>query len=264
MASNEHEHPDSVSIEVPDVKPGDSIVVDLDKPQDSKEAKPQQTEKYVTVEELKSIQKQMNGMSAALRNVEKISRQINELQSVISNPKVTPKEKLEAKDELDELVEVNWKKAVSKIADGVIEEKLKTLELQNQTRQAEYMTSQTLEKSKQEAASKHPELLDESSEKSQVYMRILNQHPEYLHNPYGPKLAMHDMEEELGIKSSVSKPQRINATYIPRSTSSSNPNRITLTPDQKEFCDHNGIKYEDYARNYKVVNNDKQTERVAE
>ena len=96
------------------------------------EAKPKEKvePKYVTVEELQKIQKQFDGISKTIRHAKDIpalSAQIEELkQTIASNRTLTPSQKADARDEIDEMLEKNpndWRTPVERLA----EKKFKSL-----------------------------------------------------------------------------------------------------------------------------------------
>jgi len=107
---------------------------------------------------------------------------------------------------------------------------------------------------------KHPELNDVTSIKYTTYRQIVEEHPEYLTNTHGPILAMHDMEERLReqgvpdtstqklVQKEVMRQVRTNGAVIPKGSAVSSSGKNVLSKEQKEFCDANGIKYENYRR----------------
>ena len=118
-----------------------------------------------------------------------------------------------------------------------------------------------LESNSQYALSRHSELNDTNSEKTQIWFDVLNKNPRWRNSPDGPLLTMYKMEEELrkrgydvdGAYKKASEEEkdrlgRVTSTSVPASRVV-NKNKIVLTKDQRDFCDTNGIKYEDYARN---------------
>ena len=121
-----------------------------------------------------------------------------------------------------------------------------------------------MEKNSQEVISRHPELEDTASEKTQIFQDILNNNPRWRSSPDGPLLTMYGMERELRkrgydvegtIKEKVENEKervvRATATSLSASRATTTGNKIVLTREQKEFCDQNGVSYEDYARTLK-------------
>ena len=93
-----------------------------------------------------------------------------------------------------------WKETISKMA----QEEAKRLFEQQQvlTQQQQQFASEDAirEHWKQKVTEEFPDLGpagDANSEVSTTFNKILNEHPEYLKNPYGPRLAMLDLKEQL-------------------------------------------------------------------
>ena len=233
-----------------------AIEVELNKKEESTEKKAESSEaKYVTVEELEKIRKQLNGLSYLGRQFQEVSKKIDTLQP--QERQVAPSG---TKDPYDEIVEKDWKQAVRILAREEAEI------MRQQTIQAEsvrYMEQKKvsiLEDSKSKVREKYPEIDDQNSELSKRYISILNKNQDYLRNERGPVLAMRDMEDELksegrldeytrkAVEKEVSRQVRTGATAGVRTQSANgNGNKISLTREQKEICDNNNIRYETYA-----------------
>lgn len=233
-----------------------AIEVDLDKPVEGT-TKPASSEpKYVTVDELEKIRKQLNGLSYMGRQFQEVSRKLDSLQ-------YQPTQRIQSngvKDPYDELVEKDWKQAVRTLAREEAEAIRQVQVAQDYQRWEEQQKVNLLEQSKQKVMAKYPEIQDQNSEIAKKYMRILTQNQDYLRNNRGPLLAMRDMEDELlsegrldeftkkAVDREVSRQVRAGVATLPRaSNGAGSSNKVTLTRDQKELCDHNNIRYEDYA-----------------
>ena len=106
----------------------------------------------------------------------------------------------------------------------------------------------------------HEQTGDPTSEISQSFTRIMNQNPDLLSNPRGPELTMHAMEQEMvakgqtprswqaSAKSNGAPASRASMTSLTPSRQSLPSNKVVLTREQKDFCDRQGLKYEDFAR----------------
>jgi len=164
-------------------------------------------------------------------------------------------------DEIDKLAQSDWKAAVRKLgaeeAQRILREDRDKLRQQTQLTE----TQLSIEKNAQTALERHPELNEEGSEKTQIWFDILNANPRWRNSPDGPLLTMYKMEEELRKKGydidgevtkkvSTEKERfiRANSTALPSSRKTAPTNKITLTKEQRDFCDSNEMKYEDYAR----------------
>ena len=231
-----------------------AIEIDLDKPA---QTTPISSEpKYVTVEDLEKIRKQLNGLSY-------MGRQFNELSKKLDGLQYQPQPRVQtdgSKDPYDELVEKDWKQAVRTLAREEAES-LRQAQIQHDyQRQLEQQKVSILEQSKQRVVAKYPEIQDQDSDIAKKYMKILSANQDYLRNDRGPLLAMRDMEDELrdegkldevsrrAVEKEVTRQVRTGATTLPRtSNGATSPNKITLTREQKELCDNHNIRYEDYA-----------------
>lgn len=168
--------------------------------------------------------------------------------------------------EWDQKLQKDWKGTVEELAEARLEAKLKEREEKARIESEKQRTMQLLEDNKRKVLERHQELNDETSQKANIYRDVLTKHPEYLANPFGPVLAMRDMEDELKsmgiideptksvVQKEVARQVRTNGAVIPKGTST-NTKSITLTKEQKEFCDANGIAYEAYVKNIKRQSN---------
>lgn len=194
-----------------------------------------------------------------LSNVQKSIEELKDLMVKNSNASTVTYEQETKLDELDELAQKDWKAAVGKIAEVRVQEILanerKAIEATSRQEGEAFL----MEENSKVVLSKHTELSDETSEKSQLFQDILSQNPRWRTSPDGPLLTMYKMEDELRKRGYVidnpHKPDteaerigRITATSLPASRSSSTNNKVILTREQREFCEQNGIGYEDYAR----------------
>lgn len=122
-----------------------------------------------------------------------------------------------------------------------------------------------LNASKLVVAKKHPELNDDYSEKTRVYLQVLQENPRYLTDPKGPIHAMRDMEEKLselgyvdeaaalaerkGVKKEKDRQARVKIVSGKGKSPISKSRSVTLNKDEVEFCKHNGIDPKQYAVN---------------
>lgn len=248
-------------------------VEDIDNPNKEVEVKPEvkketQEAQYVKLDELEKIQKQLNGLSYIGRKFDELSKRLDTFQAPqVNNTKVAP----EDMDEYDKLVEKDWKGAVRKLA----QEEAKALRQADREAEAKQrMAAQQLsilEQSKKTVVDRYPQLSDENSEISHKYREVVQKHPEYLSNEFGPELAMRSMEDELRsegrldefskkiVDKEIERRTRVGAASVPKA-SSPNSGKAILTKEDKEFCDFNGIKYDVFLRNKKVISSERQAE----
>ena len=245
-----------------EIKPGE-VMIDLEA-SEKKVVEPKAEDKFGDVaSQLDKLIKTVNFLSAGRRHDDKLEQRINEIYEKLNTkePEVTP----ENLDELDQLAQKDWKSAVRKLAKEEAESIRKVeREEENRIKTNQYLSS-ALEKSKQEVMARHPEIEnDPTSEKAQIFQRIVQEHPDYLTNPYGPKLAMNDMESELRskgwiepdinkrVEKEVDRRSRVIKTNISKDKVTSD-SKITLDATEQEFCKVNSIPYEDYAKNKKTL-----------
>ncbi len=245
-----------------DLKPGE-IAIDTNA-SEKKVIEPQAEDKFGELSsQIDKLAKTVNFLSANHRHDDKLAKRVEEIYEKINTKE--PEVAVENLDELDQLAQKDWKAAVRKLAkEEAAEIRKAEREEENRIKTNQYLSS-ALEKSKSEVMARHPEIeTDPSSEKAQIFQRIVREHPDYLTNPYGPKLAMNDMEDELRAKgyvdpdtnkrveTEVNRRTRINKTIIPKSKADSD-SKIILDRDEQEFCRVNGIPYEDFAKNKKTL-----------
>lgn len=214
------------------------------------EVKQTEEPKYVKFEDLEKINQSINNTREY--NTRKLA-EINEKLEKLIPKAVEPKG-----DELDELVQKDWKQGVRKVAEQLIAER----DQKAQTQTEEQKVALILEQSKAKVMAKHPELSDPNSEKSQEFLKVLEENHDFRTNPRGPLLAAYEMEQRIKSHGNVEpepKEARVVAQErvargkgagIPAGTSPARGNgTITLTRAQMDFCRHNGINPENYKKN---------------
>jgi hypothetical protein len=178
--------------------------------------------------------------------------QIRELRREIEDLKKSklPSEKEEKK--VEDLEAELAKKPVSTIQE-IVDDRVKKALDEDRRKNAYFSTfEKTLEDSKARVLKRHPELEDQASIKSQVMLEILNQKPDLTTNPYGPIIAMNEMEDELERRGYKEKPAPRVATVsslpqtrvVPQTSKT-----VTLTKDEIEFCKEHNIDPKIYAQN---------------
>ena len=235
-----------------------AIEVNLDKPVDS--PAPSSEPKYVSVDELQRVQKQLNGLSYIGRQFQEVSKKLDLLAQGAQ-----PAQRQPSDDPYDELVNKDWKLAVRQLAREEAEAKIREEKENSYKLTLEQQKVNLLEESKKKVMSKYPELEDPSSDLTKKYISILNKNQDYLRNDRGPLLAMRDMEDELRdegrldevtkrvVEKEVNRQVRTGAATLPRSTTNSlGKNTVMLSKEQRELCDNNNIRYEDYGRMLKL------------
>ena len=149
-----------------------------------------------------------------------------------------------------------WKSEIERLAEAKAEEKLKSWQSEQYNQTLVKQQQETLESSKRSVISKYPDLDPEAGNPdtpiSKAYVSVLNEHPDWLTNPYGPQLAMYAMEEKLA-KDSVptggpAKSRASITSLSPSRPTTTGGERVTLTREQKAFCDRHNMKYEDFIK----------------
>lgn len=122
-----------------------------------------------------------------------------------------------------------------------------------------------LEESKKVVSGKHPELNDDSSEKTKIYLAILNENPRYLTDPRGPIHAMRDMEDRMreqgfpeeeivaaekrGVQKEQTRQSRVVLTSQKGRSVSDSSKQVHLSKEDLEFCKFNDIDPKEFAKN---------------
>ena len=203
-----------------------------------------------------------NKVFAQDRIIQKMNREIEEMrQRVIVEPSSTKQEVVTELDEIDKLAQTDWKAAVNKLAERKAREILDNEKVHIQEQQERMQVHNTMENNTQSVVTKHPELNEEGSEKSTIFQSILSNNPRWRTSPDGPLLVMYEMENELRkrgydvegnvsqkVEKEVNRITRASGTSLPSSRQAISTNKIVLSREQREFCDQNGMSYEDYAR----------------
>lgn len=235
-----------------------SVTVDLEKkPVEKPDDKPKE------VRPPQDLSKLHNTIAYQTRQLEKAMRELQEMRTQL-NSRPAPKD--EPQDEIDEIAQKDWKLGVKKVVLPEIEAKVQEiLEKRDQAvREAQMKTAklESLEKSKQRVLEEYPEIEQEGSEINRLYIEVINEDQSLLSEPNGPELAMSRMERKLRalgrtpqsmkpvIDKEVNRLARAGASSVVGKQASPN-GKVTLTNDQKAFCDHYSIPYEQYAKNLK-------------
>ncbi len=242
-----------VEVSVEEETPKEETVV-----QDKKEEEKKETVKQDPLK---------NKVYAHDRILASVQRSIEELKNIMltNAPSSAINREQENKlDELDKLAQTDWKAAVGKIAEARTTAILNNERAQVEQNRQQVEVSQLMERNSQFVLSRHSELEDETSEKAQIFQDILNNNPRWRTSPDGPLLTMYEMENELRkrgyvidsnvnskIEAEKGRIARATASALPTSRATNSGSKIALTREQREFCDQNGITYEEYARTLK-------------
>ena len=181
--------------------------------------------------------------NATFYQIRKLQNEIEELKK----SKIPSKEEKNTEDLEAELA----KKPVSTIQEMIRQEARAMLDEERNRNSYVNQFEKTLEGSKSKVLKRHPELEDSSSVKSQVMLEILNNRPDLTNNPYGPVIAMTEMEEVLeqrGYKDT--KPAvKVPLSSLPQSRVVPQTSKtVTLTKEDLEFCKEHNLNPKTYAQ----------------
>lgn len=196
--------------------------------------------KYVRLEDLEKI-------SQAINNTRDYNnRQLSELRAEIQ--KLTPPKPVSTGDkDLDEMVQIDWKAAVEKVTEQVLQRERQRVAAESEAER----TTRILEESKSKVMERHQELSDPDSPKTKVFLKVLDENPDFKVNPRGPILAMYEMETRLKSSGTLEletlKKERSRATSIPVGTPGVKK-EYTLSKADLDFCRMNGINPENYKK----------------
>ena len=233
---------DGIKIEVQE-----TIGSKVEEPQKKAEvvAAPVKTEepKYVKLEDLEKINQAINNTR------EYSNRKIQEVLDRLE--KMAPKEPEAKPDDLDELVQKDWKAGVRKVAEQVLSDRQQAVNVETESQRV----AKLLEDAKNKVMAKHPELSDPESPKAKEFLKVLDENPDFRTNARGPLLAAYEMENRLkehGTLESkerpVDKQTRARAASVPAGTSPASKGNYSLSKQDMDFCRLNNINPENYKR----------------
>ena len=238
-----------------------SVTVDLDKPVGKPDEKPKEVAKPS-----QDFSKLNNTIAYQTRQLEKAMRELAEVRTQLASRPQTVQAP-QATDEIDEIAQKDWKLGVKKVVEKDIEVKVQEIleKRDNAIREVQQRAASEseLEKSKQRVLGRYPTIEESGSEEQRIYLEVINEDQTLLKNIHGPEIAMYRMEEKLremgrmpqGLKPIVDKEvnrlARAGASSVVGRQASPN-GKITLTRDQKEFCDQNYLDYGQYAKHLKA------------
>ena len=170
-------------------------------------------------------------------------------------------------DDIDRVAQSDWKAGVKKLVEPEIEARVQKAFQEREQKEVEaqrrYAVESELDKSKQKVIQKYPKIEEDGSEENTLYLEVINEDSSLLRNTHGPEIAMYRMEEKMRqmgrvppsvkpvVDKEVNRLVRAGASSVVGRTASPN-GKITLTKEQKEFCDHHGLPYDRYAKNLKA------------
>ena len=245
-------------------KPQDDITIELDeKNEPIKQTEVKKEEPKYNPDEIKKLTEEAVKKATAPLYYE--LREFKKKQQEAPAP-IAKKEPEPEQDEWDIKFSKDYKSALREFNQQQFKE-LRQAEIEQARVQSEQQRVVTLlDNNKKKVMEKHPELNDIASEKYQLFEKAVKDNPAYRDDPFGPVLAMRDMEEELRssgrldestkkiMDKEISRIARTNGATVPAGSSQSS-NKIVLTKDERDLCDRNGWKYESYISTKKKLSN---------
>lgn len=202
--------------------------------------------------ELQSIK---NRLSASQRINERMQRELDAMKAQPAAPAFEPKDELEKMLFSNDPAKVREaiRLQANQEARAILQAERQQVALQAEQHQRQ----QTLSDAQQNVIKKYPDLHPDSgnpdSAISRAYAEVLSQDPYLLTNPYGPLVAMQRMEERLTETAKATGNIRRATGSLPPSRPTAATGTITLSRDQKAFCDRHGLDYAVYAKNLNTL-----------
>ena len=254
-----------------------TVTIDLEpKPPLKEEPKPQDlTEILSEVKHVRELNESLSRqVKASYRVTERLQRELDDLRRGISPPKQqsTPLPAPVLDDESQRVAELKpWETPLRKIMREEAEILLKNRDEKLWLEQNERNRQEESSRSQQFVLEKYPDLAIDDSELTGTYLSVVNAHPEWNRDPFGPGRAMLEMEkvakdQGISLKSSspalspklnteVVRRARANATSLPPSRGGTQPTKVTLSKDQEDFAKSHRIPVETYAKMVAAQNN---------
>ena len=252
------EDDDDIEIELEDDDDlgDDDDDVDIDIEEENEKAEREEKERNKAFASMRIENKELKERQAALEA---------QVQGMSARPAPKPNEVSDGipktDEEWDALADKDWKKAIDLRSNMNAQHVIAT---NNQVVQ----NTNALEKAKARVLGRHPELNDNSSEKSRIFLNILSTNPDYINHPNGPIYAMRDMEDHMetvlgykrsdivsaekqGAQRESQRQHRIVLNKGGGKTPGGGDRTVTLTKDENEFCKIQGIDPKEYAKTKK-------------
>lgn len=210
--------------------------------------KPKEEPRYVRIEDLEKIHQAINNTR------DYNNRQLQELTRRLES--VTPKPISTGEPDLDKIVQEDWKAGVELVAERLIEKRLAKSQAETEANQV----ARILDESKQKVMDRHKELSDPESEKAKIFLKVLDENPDFKTNPRGPLLAAYEMENRLKthdkVESETERVQKVSqvkeirakGASVPAGTPAGTKQGYAMTKQDMDFCRLNGINPENYKR----------------
>lgn len=236
-----------------EIKDDEKEIKDIEIDLDKKDVKEPEKKEY-NPDEIKKITEE-----AVKKATAPLYYEMRQLKQPKTEP-VTPKAPEVPADEWDQKIQKDWKGTVRELARQEHQEIRKAEREAEKAENEKQKNTDLLESNKRKVLERHPELNDTDSEKASLYRQIVTENPAYVFNPFGPVLAMRDMEDRMRedgrmvdeptkkiVEKEISRQTRANGTQAPSGTKSTG-NKVILTSQEREYCDRMNMKYEEFAK----------------
>ena len=246
------EHPPTVAEEPAADPQAPAVEVPLTKTPEA--AKPAELSLTDIAKALEDLKKQFNGVSYTVR-------QLKDKPPVVTPTVATTPQTADVLEKL--LEDGKTEEYVERVAEKKFEAKWAAKEAEQYAEREAAARRTKYASAEAEVLSVYPELnsLDQHPEIAAVWSQAISANPDLLQEVRGPVLMMREMEKLMAAQGQQPRSyQRVTAEsrlpggpkrpvgVTPITRPGSSAPTYTLTREQKEFCDANGIKYEHYAK----------------
>jgi len=243
------------------------IEVDLTKPEDKKAEEARKPDPY---EELRKSQARIEYLN---RQQEKRLRDIEEIAKRYQSPREPVFGRTDdRRNQYDEIARGDWQQAVKLLGKEAAIEAYQELVQNFEVQQKQQAGVNAVEESRRYVLENYPELANDNSVESKLYMEIVNEDPSILSYPQGYQLAMHKMEDRLEtmgktvkrkqstIDREVERRLRTQGGSLPSGRNLGSSRKIVLTKDQERIAREAGIPLERYAQTLQSLEESGQVE----
>lgn len=241
-----------------DIKPSEPTVEDTTEiVLDENTGKPVVDTQHVAPSYKEEMDRLRNQLFYEQRQAEK--RQAERLEQILRSHQPVKPEREEQVDELDQIAQQDWKKAVAMLAEKEAEKKLaaykEQMKQETDTRRVQEAAMAAEERSKQKVLKEFPDLMDENSAVFKSYMQVFNREsledPSFLVNPRKHEIVASQLRGQTfqAVNPEIDRLKRVAAGSTTSTRQVSTGNRISLTQEEIDLCDKSNIPYAVYAKN---------------
>ena len=272
------EKPEVEIVETPEKEADAASQIEIDLDAKTPPAKPEEKPSSDPVREKPFDYRKLNDAVAfqVRHQTKDLSKKLDDIVATLTalQKSATPQQAEAIQEEIDDYERIardekkgGWKKAVRMLAEEEAKRILQEAVQVKQSEESDRLRAQLVEKSRNFVLSQYPQLADESSDELKVFTQVWNENPTLWNNPEGHRLAMYEMEERIramgktpkrvkyDVDKEVRRQLRANVSNVAGRNGSVSGNKYILTKEQQNVCDQLGIKYEEYAKTAKALEN---------